>query len=68
MTSTTAPISTAAEQEQHQDNNQDQFHGISPLMAMALMRRSSQGNEVFEVLFRERNDERERECEAFEKA
>src|SRR6185437_16107551 len=27
MTATTAPISTTAEQEQHQDDNQDQFHG-----------------------------------------
>jgi hypothetical protein len=36
MTSTTPPISTAAEQDHHQYDNQDQFHGISPLMVAAL--------------------------------
>ena len=35
MTATTAPISAAAEQEQHQNDNQDQFHGDSPQMATA---------------------------------
>jgi hypothetical protein len=36
MTSTTPPISAAAEQDHHQYDNQDQFHGISPLMVAAL--------------------------------
>jgi hypothetical protein len=31
MTPTTSPISTAPEHEHYQNNNQDQFHGISPL-------------------------------------
>jgi hypothetical protein len=36
MTSTATPVSAAAKQ-QHQNNyNKDQFHGNSPLMAMAL--------------------------------
>jgi hypothetical protein len=35
MTSTAAPISAATEQEHYQNDNQDHFHG-SPLMAMAL--------------------------------
>src|ERR1700753_1350062 len=56
MTAATAPIATAAEQEQHQNDNQDQFHGISPLTAMALMRRSSQANEILEGLFHGGND------------
>jgi hypothetical protein len=42
MTATTAPISAATEQEQHQHDDQNQFHGISPLTAMARMRRGSQ--------------------------
>jgi hypothetical protein len=42
VTTTTAPISTAAKQEQHQNDNQDQFHRISPVKAMALMRQGSQ--------------------------
>jgi VanZ family protein len=36
MTPTTTPISAAAEHEHYQNDNQDQFHGISPLMATAL--------------------------------
>jgi len=36
MTSTTTPISAAAEHEHYQNDDQDQFHGISPLMATAL--------------------------------
>jgi hypothetical protein len=36
MTSTATPVSAAAEQEHYYNDNQDQFHGISPLMATAL--------------------------------
>jgi len=36
MTSTATPISAATEQEHEYNDNQEQFHGISPLMAMAL--------------------------------
>src|SRR4029077_18677644 len=36
MTSTTPPMSAAAEQNHHQNDNQDQVHGISPLMVAAL--------------------------------
>jgi hypothetical protein len=36
MTSAATPVSAAAEQEHHHNDNQDQFHGISPLMATAL--------------------------------
>jgi hypothetical protein len=36
MTATATPISTATEQEHEYNDNQEQFHGISPLMAMAL--------------------------------
>jgi hypothetical protein len=36
MTATATPVSAAAEQEHYQNDNQDQFHGISPLMATAL--------------------------------
>jgi hypothetical protein len=37
MTATTAPISAAAEQQHQHNDNQDQFHWISPLMAMAYL-------------------------------
>jgi hypothetical protein len=36
MTSTATPVSAATEQEHYHNDNQDQFHGISPLMATAL--------------------------------
>jgi hypothetical protein len=36
MTSTTAPISAATKQKHYYNDNQDQFHWMSPLMAMAL--------------------------------
>jgi hypothetical protein len=36
MTATATPVSAAAEQEHYHNDNQDQFHGISPLMATAL--------------------------------
>jgi hypothetical protein len=39
MTATAAPISAAAEQQHQHNDNQDQFHWISPLMAMALFAR-----------------------------
>jgi hypothetical protein len=39
MTATAAPISAAAEQQHQHDDNQDQFHWISPLMAMAVFAR-----------------------------
>jgi hypothetical protein len=52
MTSTATPISAATEQEHYQNDNQDQFHGISPLMAMALFAAYQAFNGVFEVSFR----------------
>jgi hypothetical protein len=36
MTSTATPVSAATEQEHYHNDNEDQFHGNSPLMAMAL--------------------------------
>ena len=36
MTSTATPVSAATEQEYYHNDNQDQFHANSPLMAMAL--------------------------------
>jgi hypothetical protein len=36
MASTATPVSAATEQEHDHNDNQDQFHGNSPLMAMAL--------------------------------
>jgi hypothetical protein len=36
MASTATPVSAATEQEHYHNDNQDQFHGNSPLMAMAL--------------------------------
>jgi hypothetical protein len=36
MTSAATPISAATEQEHHYNDDQDQFHGISPLLATAL--------------------------------
>jgi hypothetical protein len=36
MTSTATPVSAATEQEHYHNDNQDQFHANSPLMAMAL--------------------------------
>jgi hypothetical protein len=36
MASTATPVSAATEQEHYQNDNQDHFHGNSPLMAMAL--------------------------------
>jgi hypothetical protein len=51
MTSTTTPISAAAEHEHYQNDNQDQFHGISPLMATALFAAYQAFNGVLKVLF-----------------
>ena len=36
MTSTATPVSAATEQEHQHNDNQEQFHGISPLTATAL--------------------------------
>jgi hypothetical protein len=36
MTAAATPISAAAEQQNENNDNQDQFHGTSPVMAMAL--------------------------------
>jgi hypothetical protein len=36
MTSPATPVSAATEQEHYHNDDQDQFHGNSPLMAMAL--------------------------------
>jgi hypothetical protein len=41
MTAAPAPISATTEQEQHQENNEDQFHGVSPLMVLAVLHRQS---------------------------
>jgi hypothetical protein len=35
MAATATPVSAATEQEHYHNDNQDQFHGNSPLMAMA---------------------------------
>ncbi|HEY4986585.1 MAG TPA: hypothetical protein VII39_08205 [Bradyrhizobium sp.] len=52
MTSTATPVSAATEQEQYHNDNQDQFHRISPLMAAAnICRIAKYFNGVFEVLF-----------------
>jgi len=49
MTPTATPISTAAEHEHYQNDNQDQFHGISPLTAMAFFTARQAFNGVFEA-------------------
>jgi hypothetical protein len=36
MASTATPVSAATEQEHQHNDDQDQFHGISPLMVTAL--------------------------------
>jgi hypothetical protein len=36
VTSTATPVSAATEQQHQHNDNQEQFHGTSPLMAMAL--------------------------------
>ena len=36
MTSAATPVSAASEQEHYYNDNQEQFHGISPLMTTAL--------------------------------
>jgi hypothetical protein len=41
MTAAPAPIAATAEQEQHQKNNEDQFHGGSPLKALTVLHRQS---------------------------
>jgi hypothetical protein len=51
MTSTATPISAATEQEHYHNDNQDQFHGIPPLMAMALFAAYQAFNGGVEVLF-----------------
>jgi hypothetical protein len=51
MTSTATPISAATEQEHYHNDNQDQFHGIPPLTAMALFAAYEAFNGVVEVLF-----------------
>jgi hypothetical protein len=50
MTSTATPISAATEQEHYHNNNQEQFHGISPLVPTALFV-AYQHSTVFNVLF-----------------
>jgi len=35
VTPTATPVSAATEQEHQHNDNQEQFHGTSPLMAMA---------------------------------
>jgi hypothetical protein len=51
MTATATPVSAATEQEHQYNDNQEQFHGISPLMAMALFAAPKAFNGILEVLF-----------------
>jgi hypothetical protein len=51
MTSTAAPVSAATEQEQQHNDNQEQFHTTSPLMARHCLPRTWALNGVFKVLF-----------------
>jgi hypothetical protein len=51
MTATATPVSAATEQEHYQNDNQDHFHGNSPLMAMAIFAVYQAFNGVFNVLF-----------------
>jgi hypothetical protein len=52
MTSAATPVSAATEQEHDHNDNQDQFHRISPLLAAAsICRIAKYFNGVFEVLF-----------------
>jgi hypothetical protein len=51
MTSTATPVSAAAEQEHYHNNNQEQFHGISPLMATASFADTWAVNGLFDVSF-----------------
>ena len=54
MTSTASPISSATEHKHHQNDDQDQFHGISPLRRVGLVFVMHLSNVVFKVLFRNR--------------
>jgi hypothetical protein len=51
MTATATPITAATEQDHQHNDNQNQFHGISPLMATALFAAYQAFNGGFEVLF-----------------
>jgi len=51
MTSTATPVSAAAEQEHYHNDNQDQFHGNSPLITTHYLSRTTQFNGVCKVLF-----------------
>jgi hypothetical protein len=51
MTSTATPVSAATEQEHQHNNNEDQFHGNSPLMTTALFAAHQIFNGVLKVLF-----------------
>jgi hypothetical protein len=51
MTSTPTPVSAATEQEHYQNDDQDHFHGNSPLTAIALFASYQAFNGGFKVLF-----------------
>jgi hypothetical protein len=51
MASTATPVSATTEQEHDQNDNQDHFHGISPLTAIALFAAYQAFNGGFKVLF-----------------
>jgi hypothetical protein len=51
MASTATPVSAATEQEHNQNDNQDHFHGNSPLIAMHYLPRTLGFNGVFRALF-----------------
>jgi hypothetical protein len=51
VTATTSPVSAATEQHHHQNDNQDQFHGVSPLMVVALFAANRTTNGVYKLWF-----------------
>jgi hypothetical protein len=51
MASTATPVSAATEQEHYQNDNEDHFHGNSPLMANGIVATQQAFNGVFKVLF-----------------
>jgi hypothetical protein len=51
VTATASPVSAATEQQHHHNDNQDQFHGASPLMAVALFAANRTTNGVYKRWF-----------------
>jgi hypothetical protein len=51
VTATATPIAAATEQHHHQNDNQDQFHGSSPVTVVALFAANRTTNGVYKLWF-----------------